>query len=257
MCEETLASDTPCSEDGRVGQSFAFFMTALKNFVVFFEKRWDSIGQCMVTDTYKIPGDSFQNTLTPSTVGLSKDIVEPMMCVPPKWHVCCPDGRGGSGEVCMGGWLQEQLWMGFQDVQWKLRIMGSDFTFSRGLFITGVGSVDHPVMLELTATFAEQAVYPQKRPRILHLFYCTEVPPSFKERAVAKKFFQGPVPEPQPRGTPRRPWTPGPPGAAVGSEAPGQQQSGDPNAGAGAAFGSASAQASETSYYWAEPSWSR
>lgn len=94
------------------------------------------------------------------------------------------------------------------DGQWKIRIAGSDFTFSRGLSIKGIGSVDHPVMLELTVTFADQAVYPGKRPRILHLFYCTEVPASFKERAASPKFFQGRVPDPQPRATPRRPWAP-------------------------------------------------
>jgi hypothetical protein len=91
------------------------------------------------------------------------------------------------------------------DGQWKIRISGMDFNFSRGLAIKGIGGVDHPVMLELTATFNEQAVnyYPGKRPRVLHLFYCTEVPAGFKERAESARFFQGPVPDPPPR------WTPG------------------------------------------------
>jgi len=96
------------------------------------------------------------------------------------------------------------------DGQWKIRISGMDFTFSRGLAIKGIGGVDHPVMLELTATFNEQTVnyYPGKRPRVMHLFYCTEVPAGFKERAESARFFQGPVPDPPPRWTPRRPWAP-------------------------------------------------
>jgi hypothetical protein len=96
------------------------------------------------------------------------------------------------------------------DGQWKIRISGMDFNFSRGLAIKGIGGVDHPVMLELTATFNEQTVnyYPGKRPRVLHLFYCTEVPAGFKERAESARFFQGPVPDPAPRWTPRRPWAP-------------------------------------------------
>ena len=41
------------------------------------------MGQCLVTDVYKIPGDSFQNTLTPSTVGISKEILD-SICDPLK-----------------------------------------------------------------------------------------------------------------------------------------------------------------------------
>jgi len=42
------------------------------------------VGQCLVTDVYKIPGDISANTLTPSTVGISKEILdsicEPLNC---------------------------------------------------------------------------------------------------------------------------------------------------------------------------------
>jgi hypothetical protein len=66
MCP-TAKSEDPFS------QNYSFFITPLKNFTVFFSRRWDPIGQCLVVDPYKIPGDSYQNKLTPSTVGISKD----------------------------------------------------------------------------------------------------------------------------------------------------------------------------------------
>lgn len=112
---------------------------------------------------------------------------------------------------------QEQLWAGFTDLQWKLRILGDDFTFTRGLCIRGVGDVDHPLMIELMAQSPPEKWYHNKRPRVLHLFHCTEVPQAMKDRAIAHRFFQGPVPTPVQR---HRPWTPGTPPAGGLWEAP-------------------------------------